>query len=67
MAWADNSKYTPPMPAPPSSKADKSAPRDYNWPIPSRMEIPGNYECEDEDNEKFETFEKGGIVVEEFG
>ena len=59
---------TPPLSAPPSGKADESAPRDYGRPIPSRMAIPDDYEREnndDDNDDKDKKIEGGDILVVE--
>ena len=58
--WTDAAKYTPPTPDTPSDKSDYSALRDYDLPIPSQKAIPGDYECDDDDYEKYDKVEGGG-------
>ena len=67
LAWTDSTKDIPPTPANPPSEADDIALRDYNLPIPSRMEIPNDYECNnnDNDNDRDEKNEGGDILVKE--
>ena len=52
-ACTGTAKDSPPMPTPPVREAYKSAPRDYNLPIPSWMAIPDDYERDDDKDDKF--------------
>ena len=52
-ARTDVIKDTPPTRAPPSGKADDSAQRDYDIPLPSRKDTTDDYERDDDgDDEK---------------
>ena len=64
---ADTSQDYPHPPAPPSSKVDKSAPKDYNITVRSQMAIPDNYKREENYDGKYEKLEGGNAFVRKGG
>ena len=61
---SDPARDAPPPPATPAAESDESAPRDYDLPIHSQMAIPGNYERDNDDKDKYNKIEEGNIFIE---